>query len=238
MLSALLLAGLAGWLALGRPLCGVRRIGRLLDAVATEPALLVRCYRWTVAGQLGLVTGVAAVAWALGVPPQWNGFAVAGPRLLDRTGPAGDLLLVAATFSAAVAAVALRCSPAARRRIGRVRVLFPTTGQERSAFTVVAVTTGVAEELVYRAFLPLCLLRLVPGLPVAGALLIAAAVFAAAHAYQGPAGVAVSGAAGLVLGWLWLASGGLAVPIAAHVLADLWPLAVPRQRSRLSPRSG
>lgn len=238
MLSGLLLTGLVGWLALGRPLCGVRRIGRLLDAVAVEPTALTRWYRQAVAGQVWIVTGLVATAWALGVSPGRLGFAVIGSRPLGRPDATGQLLLVSATLAAAGGAVALCCSPGARGRLGRVRVLFPTTGGERSAFAVVAVTTGVAEELLYRGFLPLALLRLLPALPVVGALLIAAAAFAAAHAYQGPAGVAVSGTAGLVLGWVWLASGGLAAPIAAHVLADLWPLAAPWLGGRLSPRSG
>lgn len=238
MQSGLLLAGLVGWLTVGRPLCGVRRTGRLLDAVAAEPAVLTRCYRRVVAGQFWLVTCLVAAAWTLGVPPDRLGFTVLGSQPTGGVEPAGGFLLGSATLTAAVGVVSLRCSPTARGRIGRATVLFPTTRRERSAFAVVAVTTGVAEELVYRGFLPLSLFRLAPGLPVVGALLLAAAAFAAAHAYQGPAGVAISGAAGLVLGWLWLASGGMAAPITGHVLADLLPLAIPRRSCRISPRSG
>ena len=75
-------------------------------------------------------------------------------------------------------------------------------------------TAAFGEEIVFRGFL----LNRMSGLPVSAenwpwiALAVQAVLFGAAHAYQGPGGVVVTGALGAVLGALTFISGG-----------DLWP---------------
>lgn len=81
---------------------------------------------------------------------------------------------------------------------------------------------GLGEELLFRGFLFDRLLRL-PG--VAGtmpvALIVQAALFGLAHFYQGIAGVLMTGAVGLLLGWIRLRAGGAIWPaVLAHAAVD------------------
>ncbi len=81
---------------------------------------------------------------------------------------------------------------------------------------------GLGEELLFRGFLFDRLLRL-PG--VAGtmpvALIVQAVVFGLAHIYQGWGGVLMTGAVGLLLGWVRLRAGGaIWAAVLAHAAVD------------------
>jgi membrane protease YdiL (CAAX protease family) len=93
------------------------------------------------------------------------------------------------------------------------------------ALWIVAVAwlgAGLGEELLFRGFLFDTLQRL-PGmagrLPVA--LVMQAAIFGLAHVYQGWGGVLITGAVGLLLGWIRLRAGGAIWAAAiAHAAVD------------------
>lgn len=84
-------------------------------------------------------------------------------------------------------------------------------------------TAAVGEELLFRGFVQSRLEILFGGTraAVAGALLVQALIFGFGHGYQGVAGVAVTSAAGLVLGAVRLAGrGNLVACIVLHGLVD------------------
>lgn len=89
---------------------------------------------------------------------------------------------------------------------------------------LLAVTSGVSEELFFRLFLPL-VVAVVTGSAGAG-LIVAAAAFAVVHRYQGWRGMAATGAVGLVLAAVHLGSGSLWLAMAVHVAINLNALVV------------
>jgi membrane protease YdiL (CAAX protease family) len=80
---------------------------------------------------------------------------------------------------------------------------------------------GLGEELLFRGFLQEWIARWAG--PTAG-LLLGGVVFGLAHAIT-PLYLVLAGAIGVYLGWVWMASGNLLVPIVAHGLYDLVALA-------------
>jgi membrane protease YdiL (CAAX protease family) len=117
--------------------------------------------------------------------------------------------------------------PARVAGLGRLRkvlpdfsALIPTAMRERLLWVVVAVSAGICEEIVFRGWL---LSTLHGELKVSGMglILVAAAVFGFAHAYQGVAGVILTAFAGLVFCGLYVVTGSLLWPIVLHILIDL-----------------
>jgi hypothetical protein len=97
--------------------------------------------------------------------------------------------------------------------------LIPTTLRERLIFVLVALSAGLCEEVVFRAWLLDMLHQL--GLAGLTLVIVAAVVFGLAHIYQGALGIVVTGALGLVFCGLYFASGTLWVPILIHAIIDL-----------------
>ncbi|MBS0284247.1 MAG: CPBP family intramembrane metalloprotease [Proteobacteria bacterium] len=89
---------------------------------------------------------------------------------------------------------------------------------------LLSLVAGVAEELFFRLALPL-LVALATGSALAG-FILSALLFAAAHRYQGMAGVIATGAMGVAFAALYLASGALWLAIAAHIVVDLNSLVI------------
>ena len=89
---------------------------------------------------------------------------------------------------------------------------------------LLSLVAGVAEELFFRLALPL-LVALATGSALAG-FILSALLFAAAHRYQGKAGVIATGAMGVAFAVLYLASGALWLAIAAHIVVDLNSLVI------------
>ncbi|WP_375420139.1 CPBP family intramembrane glutamic endopeptidase [uncultured Sphingomonas sp.] len=107
--------------------------------------------------------------------------------------------------------------------IGGAGLMPRDVGELRWA-ALLAVTSGVVEELFFRLFLPL-VMAMVIGYAVVG-LGVAAAAFAAVHRYQGWRGMAATGAVGLVLAAVYLGSGCLWLAVAVHVAINLNALVV------------
>jgi membrane protease YdiL (CAAX protease family) len=115
--------------------------------------------------------------------------------------------------------------------------LLPRTRRERHLFTVVGVTAGICEEWLYRGFF-LAVVSALAGRPPAPVLvLVAAAAFGLAHAYQGPAGILTTAVLGGVLAALYLATGSLLLPVLLHAAIDLRFLLVPAAALPASARA-
>ena len=103
-------------------------------------------------------------------------------------------------------------------------LLLPTNRRERIAFTALSVTAGVTEELVFRGFLIAALGFLTGSIWVAA--LLAAALFAALHAYQSWTGAIAAGLLGFALSVPFIVSGSILPSMVAHaaidIIAGLW----------------
>lgn len=104
-----------------------------------------------------------------------------------------------------------------RGKVSDVQFLLPHTPREYGWFSILSVTAGVCEELLYRGFLT-WLAAAYLGLPAGIALVVLA--FGIAHAYQGPKGIVKTGLVGLVMSLIVLASGWVVPAMVVHALID------------------
>lgn len=131
----------------------------------------------------------------------------------------GPLLAVAA---ATVAAGVLLMAAARLLRIREsplIHFLLPRTGSEKIAFGGLSVSAGIAEELVFRAFLIAALID--GGASLGLAVGFSVVVFALSHAYQGVLGVLRVGVLGALLTAPMLLTGSVYPAMIAHALLDL-----------------
>ena len=207
---------LALWLCVGQPVSSALRGRRASPLVQRYRAAVVR--QWALASVAVLVTlvGVQAPPNALGLVPDWRLERLYLGEVLQGIG-AGALVVVLLRLDR-------------RRRPGSsvldallrpMADLLPTTRAERRSFALLAVTAGVTEELLYRAWLPWFLVLAAPVGGYGGAALVASVAFGLGHAYQGVRGVLLAGAAGFLLAQLYLSTGSLLLPVLLHVLVDL-----------------
>jgi uncharacterized protein len=103
--------------------------------------------------------------------------------------------------------------------------LLPTTMNERLLFALVALSAGLCEETVFRAWLLDGLHQI--GLTGIALVVVASAVFGLAHFYQGVFGVVVTGLLAVVFCGLYIASGTLWLPIVVHAIIDLRACIIP-----------
>ena len=226
--SWIIAALIALWLLVGEPWLGRAGFRRFLHALDNgDPNARVRFYRsWTIQAwvlmTLLLVLALAVFAWT---PDQLG---LRAPRLpasipWDSLWP---LVLGASVCVALGIVVALR---AARRKPPRARPpsnakalrMLPCTPDERRSFSLLAVTAGITEEVIWRGLLLALLVAAFPGLPILALGVAMAAMFGWAHLYQGAGGILGTAILGGLLTALYLATGSLLLPILAHAAIDL-----------------
>jgi len=203
------------------PLYARRNFARLQRSLAAgDQAELTRTYRRTVVRQtvLGLAVGAS---WLL----QERSLAAIG---LGRPGGSGFVagLLIAlvmigyAALQVWAVARSERYQEQVRERMEATGLtsLIPSSPAEYRNFAAVAVSAGVWEELLFRGFLIAWFAHWIG--PIGG-IVAAAAAFGLGHLYQGAGGVAKTGVAGLVAGFLYLLTGSLWIPMVLHTAVDL-----------------
>lgn len=120
-----------------------------------------------------------------------------------------------------------------RSPLGRVlpdfAALLPSTSRERMMFALVALSAGLCEEVVFRAWLLDGLHRI--GLDGLTLVAIASVVFGLAHYYQGIVGIVVTGFLAVVFCALYFLSGTLWLPIVIHAIVDLRAAIMPPMAS-------
>lgn len=102
-----------------------------------------------------------------------------------------------------------------------VRDMLPQTKVELRWFVVVSCTAGFCEELIYRGYFLRYLDALGPAIGPWSAVLIGAAVFGSAHAYQGSTGILKTAFVGLLAGALLVLGGSLLPLILLHAVVDI-----------------
>ncbi|MBB4837546.1 membrane protease YdiL (CAAX protease family) [Sphingomonas kyeonggiensis] len=166
----------------------------------------------------------AALAWTLPY------FSMDDPTLLP-------ILLIGLPLGSLLSIwIALRGpSPRARRGYDLTPML-PRNRAELLAILPLVINAGVSEEIYFRLYLPLLLVLC--GVPDWAAFLIALAIFAAVHRYQGWLGIVLTGAGGAAFTLFYLGGWGLMLPILLHLMANLNALVLrPAVRLRFRPRT-
>jgi len=233
---------IAVYLVVGEPVVGYVLHRRFEGRLRSDPAARRSFYRRLLVLEWGLAL-VALVVWA--AAPGVSAAAV-GLVLPQRwPGPVSWLAVAALLGLVLVSTRTLRSGALAgpppevlrRTRPGEARhaeppghatlALLPRSRSERHLFALVGVSAGVCEEWLYRGFFLAVVGALVPGLPTAGLVLVAAVAFGLAHAYQGRTGIVTTGVLGGVLAGLYLSTGSLLLPVLLHAAIDLRFLLVP-----------
>ncbi len=246
ILSSLILAHLLfAYTVLIEPLLGVRQYRELRQRLRTDPDARQRFYRrillieWAWVAVIGLILPLApSPLQAIGlVIPQFNGPEQEFMLVLVLAGALGLLVPILGLL------VLSRKSPHLARRLQHKLLesgaaLLPATSSERRTWVAVALTAGICEELLFRGFLLLYLAHFFSALPRWGAMVISAAVFGLAHAYQGWKGVVGTGLLGLGLAFVYVVTGSLLPSMALHALVDLRILVLWRPTAHPEPVEG
>ncbi len=185
---------------------------------AGEPGARLKDYWVTIAWQWALVAVLVALWFASGRTASALGFPP----------PAGWRFWTGLLAVVAMAAVQLwqmqhvRRTPETweplRQQFGEVADFVPHTERELTVFSLLSVTAGVCEEILYRGYL-VWLLAALSG--TWAAVFGSTVVFTLAHLYQGPKGMVRVFAVGLVMAALYLFTGSLLAPILLHAVIDL-----------------
>ena len=237
--AALSAVVVAVYLVVGEPVVGHVLHRRFEVRLRIEPGARRSFYRRLLVLECGL-TVIAAIVWAAAPGVDLAAVGLAWPTAWP--GPVTSVAVVAVLvfllFSLrAMASGALRTATEQLRRPGDGRhadpgvhstlALLPRTTGERRLFSVVGITAGICEEWLYRAFFLAVMSALLGAPPEPILVLLAAAAFGLAHAYQGVAGIATTAVLGGVLALLYLDTGSLLLPVLLHAAIDLRFLLVP-----------
>ena len=197
-----------GWWAYRRFLGRVEREGG---------AALVREYRITLVWLLGVGLGAGAV-WLAG------GRALTGLGFAPSRGE-GDATLAIAIGAGAglltrpiLAAVSPKVAASMRKQFASLEPFLPKTKEQLAWGLVVSVFAGVFEEIAYRGYL---MAYFQSWFSDWGALAASSILFGFAHFYQGRLGTLVTTLLGGALGWLYLETGSLLLPMILHAAVDI-----------------
>lgn len=113
-----------------------------------------------------------------------------------------------------------RQAQALKKRVAGGERMMPHSSEELRWFSLLSITAGICEELIYRGFYVWYLQAV--GLPLLPAAAVACVIFGFAHLYQGLRGVAMTTIVGGFLTGVYLLSGSLYVGMIIHALMDLY----------------
>ena len=207
------------FLVVVQPLVGYYRFTRLTAAPGPIPTpRKLRLYAIVVASQWVLT---AAAAWVLarrGLALADLGLHGAPPVLATLAAVLATLAVLGGTWLS-LRTLAREPGAALPSHLVKVVRILPVSGAERIGFTLVALTAGVCEEILYRGYLVYAFDRVLPS--SWWSMLLAAALFGTAHAYQGVRGMVATGLLGAFLGAVYVAGGSLWPGIFLHAVVDL-----------------
>lgn len=106
-----------------------------------------------------------------------------------------------------------------RERLKHVEALLPHTPGERKLFSVLAITAGICEELLFRGFM---IWYLQHWMGLIQAALLSSLLFGIGHAYQGLRGILTTGLVGAFMAAVYLFSGSIYLCMLIHALMDLY----------------
>lgn len=222
---------IASFILLVSPWLASRRYRQLQEQIAAgHVEARVRRYRLVVLNQLAVVVVFGGLCLLGGIPLRALG--LCAPR--SWAWSMGAALVFAAVFG--LSAVLLRPKAGALRAKmqNRMGALLPESPEDMRWFAAVSLGSGIAEELVYRGFWFYYLGIFLPQLGNIEKVLITALIFGVVHLYQGFWGVSGTGAAGVILGSLYVLTGSLLLPALVHAMGNLravvifWPTATPQ----------
>jgi uncharacterized protein len=210
----LVFACVATWLLFRDTIAEYRALQQGADRIRVFRSWTVKPLLWWGVGSVVGLAAIGRLRALIEVPPE---LAMTVPRWVVKSGP--GVLFGAGVGMVVVAFLSTRKTAKAPPTIGDIAALEPRNATERRWVAALSITAGVTEELFFRLLWPLVLTILL-GDPLT-AWLVAGILFAAGHAYQGAAGVIVTGIVGGFMTLVYLGTGSIWAPIALHAAIDL-----------------
>ncbi len=234
--AALSAVVVAVYLVGGEPLVGQVLHRRFEGRLRTDPAARRSFYRRLLVLEWGLAV-VALVVWLAAPGVDAAAVGLAWPEAPGPVTAAATVLVLALSLASVRAlrsgalARTLPQPPASGRHaeapVHATLALLPRSPAERRLFAVVGVTAGVCEEWLYRGFFLAVVAAVAGDVPQVLLVVVGAAAFGLAHAYQGLPGIVLTGVLGGVFAALYLETGSLLLPVVLHAAVDLRFLLVP-----------
>lgn len=109
--------------------------------------------------------------------------------------------------------------------------ILPIFRAEKTLFILVAVSVGICEEVIFRAFLVNYLHHDLISMSHLTSFIIASIIFGLGHFHQGVNGIVNATVFGLVMSYLFVMTGSLLLPIIVHIVYDLKILILSRLSS-------
>ncbi len=196
---------------------GMRRLRAQPEAGL--PAARRRAWARAIASQWGLVAVLVAMWIARG--RSWSGLGVVAHAGYGLAGVAIGTAILFAMLAAQRRQLAANGDLRARvrERLANVQALMPASRAEWPGFASLALTAGICEELLFRGFLTWYLAHFLGAFWQV--VLLQAATFGLAHAYQGPRGILATGFVGLFMALVVWVTGSIWAAMALHALIDL-----------------
>ena len=202
------------------PLWELFRSGALRERLETNPGEKVRVYR-TICLQLWLPTLLLLALFGTGSLSVTE-LPVLAP-VDTAQGIALFLLLAVMVYLGFALRRVVRDAGVRRQAAAALKDqawALPATRREAAWFIgPVTLSAGICEELLYRAYL---IQWLDQAMPIWAAVVLSSLLFGLMHAYQGPSGMIRTGAVGLVMAVIFVATGSLLVPIVLHIVVDAY----------------
>lgn len=101
------------------------------------------------------------------------------------------------------------------------RFILPTIKSEKTLFILVAVSVGICEEIIFRAFLVNYLHNEWLGMSILISFVVSGLIFGLGHFHQGVNGIVNATVFGIVMSYLFIMTGNLLLPIIIHIIYDL-----------------
>ena len=98
--------------------------------------------------------------------------------------------------------------------------MLPRTGKEKRLYSLIAVSSAICEETVYRGFLLFLLLELFPGIPIFLIFSITFVTFGVAHLYKGMKGIIEAGLMAIVFMGLLIVTDSLIFVMLLHFIVN------------------
>lgn len=199
------------------PLLGWWAYQRFLERLKREGgAALVREYQQTLIWLLGL--GLAALALWHFAGRDWAAMGLAVPRGSDLAHGIAIGAFIGLALRPIVAAFSSKAAAGIRKQFGPLEAILPRTKRQLCWGLLVSIFAGLFEEIAYRGYL---MAYFGSWLDPWGALAASSLLFGLAHLYQGKWGVPTTALLGALLGWLYIETGSLLLPILLHIAVDV-----------------
>lgn len=226
MTEWIVMIGFLAYFLIGHSLWGLFRFNAIEKAILKGKSKRRDLYRDTIISSwIPALLILSTVFWGLYEPEELGLCGIAWHAAEWFSIPYAVLFVLALAFfiyqTVMLRITAYRGHSIAFKLPGNLLALLPETRSEKILWTLVSLTAGITEELLFRGYLMAALESLFPGLYLVPVLLLSSAVFGAMHLYLGAGEALKTTAIGVFYGLAYVAFCSLLPGMLLHFVQDL-----------------